>query len=35
VEDGDDVVGIVTKIDVIDFLAKRVPSATVPPPPKA
>jgi cystathionine beta-synthase len=35
VEDGDDVVGIVTKIDVIDFLAKRVPSATVPPPAKA
>jgi cystathionine beta-synthase len=35
VEDGDDVVGIVTKIDVIDFLAKRVPSATMPPPAKA
>jgi cystathionine beta-synthase len=30
VEDGDEVVGIVTKIDVIDFLAKRAPSALAP-----
>ena len=34
VEDGDEVVGIVTKIDVIDFLAKRAqqPTPTMPPP---
>jgi cystathionine beta-synthase len=32
VEDGDEVVGIVTKIDVIDFLARRTPKASIPPP---
>jgi cystathionine beta-synthase len=32
VEEGDEVVGIVTKIDLIDFLARRVPPGTIPPP---
>jgi cystathionine beta-synthase len=32
VEEGDQVVGIVTKIDLIDFLAKRTPNASAPPP---
>jgi cystathionine beta-synthase len=31
VEEGDEVVGIVTKIDVIDFLARRSPKASIPP----
>jgi hypothetical protein len=37
VEDDDKVVGIVTKIDLIDFLAKHtpLPGASVPPPPAA
>jgi cystathionine beta-synthase len=32
VEEGDQVVGIVTKIDLIDFLAKRTQNASAPPP---
>jgi len=32
VEDGDQVVGIVTKIDLIDFLAKRTQNASTAPP---
>jgi cystathionine beta-synthase len=31
VEEGDDVVGIVTRIDLIDFLAKRTPTPSIPP----
>jgi cystathionine beta-synthase len=33
VEEGDAVVGIVTRIDLIDFLAKRTPIPSIPPPP--
>jgi cystathionine beta-synthase len=33
VEDADQVIGIVTKIDVIDFLARRAQTPTLRPPP--